>query len=94
MNTIVCTDNDKIDKDSGLVNHLKDPDFFDVEKFPTAKLVITSVSYHNSTQMKIYADLTIKEKTFPIKFQAEVDFEKEEMQTNATILPKTFTLIF
>ncbi|RNC88337.1 MAG: YceI family protein [Winogradskyella sp.] len=85
MNTIVCTDNDEIDKDSGLVNHLKDPDFFDVKKYPIAKLVITSVSYHNATQMKIFADLTIKDITLPIHFEAKVNYTKKEMTTRFKI---------
>ena len=85
MNTIVCTDNDKIDKDSGLVNHLKDPDFFNVKKFPTAKLVITKVDYHNASEMKVYADLTIKDVTLPINFQAKVDYQKKEMTTRFKI---------
>ncbi|GGI56451.1 YceI family protein [Winogradskyella haliclonae] len=85
MNSIVCTDNNKVDKDSGLVNHLKDPDFFDVKKYPTAKLAITSVTYHNHTQMKIYANLTIKDVTLPINFRAEVDYQKKEMTTRFKI---------
>ena len=36
MNSIVCNDIEKADANASLVDHLKDPDFFDVKKFPTA----------------------------------------------------------
>ena len=79
MNSITCDDLDNPTGNKNLVNHLKDPDFFDVAKHPKAKLVITSVKYHNQTEMKINADLTIKGITKPIDFQAKVDFKKAQM---------------
>ncbi len=79
MNSITSTDIENKKANEGLVNHLKDPDFFDVAKYPKAKLVITSVNYHNQTEMKIIADLTIKGITKPIDFNAEVNFEKKQM---------------
>lgn len=85
MNSIACDDIEKADANEGLVNHLKDPDFFDVAQFPEAKLVITRVQYHDPTHMKVFADLTIKGITVPIDFQAEVNFEKEQMITRFKI---------
>ena len=38
MTSIVCDDIETADANEGLVNHLKDPDFFDVENFKEAKL--------------------------------------------------------
>lgn len=46
-----------------LIGHLKSKDFFVVEKYPTAKLVIKSVVGKVAT-----ADLTIKDKTNEVKF--------------------------
>ena len=85
MNSIVSTDNGKIDKNSGLVKHLKNQDFFEVDKFPLAKLEITGVSYNDETSIKIFANLTIKEITLPIDFRAEVDYEKEQLTTKFKI---------
>ncbi|WP_299336710.1 YceI family protein [uncultured Psychroserpens sp.] len=85
MTSISCEDIEKADANESLVNHLKDPDFFDVAQFPEAKLVITRVKYHDSTHMKVFADLTIKGITLPIDFQAEVDFEKKQMTTRFKI---------
>ena len=85
MHTVKSTDMDKEEARKDLDEHLKNEDFFDVEKFPIAKLVITNVSYHDATHMKIYADLTIKDITLPINFQAEVDYEKKQLTTKFKI---------
>lgn len=85
MQTIICLDIKDEEANEGLVNHLKDPDFFDVTNFPKASIVITHVEYHEQTRMKVYADLTIKGITKPITFQAEVDFEKQQMTTKFKI---------
>ncbi len=85
MNTIALIEKDEIDYDNGLVNHLKDEDFFDVKKFPIAKLVITDARYHDPTHLLVLANLTIKESTLPIEFEAEVDFQNQQMMTKFEI---------
>ncbi|WP_299887094.1 YceI family protein [uncultured Lacinutrix sp.] len=82
MNTIINTDGDYSE---GLVNHLKNDDFFDVPKFPTSKLVITEVNYLEVMLLEVKANLTIKGITLPIKFKAEVNYEKLEMTTKFKI---------
>lgn len=60
-----------------LEGHLKSPDFFGVEKHPSAKLEITRViSRGTPGDYKVLANLTIKENTNPIKFFANIA-EKE-----------------
>ena len=85
MHSILNTDIKEEEANEDLVNHLKNEDFFDVKKFPTAKLIFTNVSYHNTTTMKIYANLTIKDVTLPINFRAEVDYELKQMTTKFKI---------
>jgi polyisoprenoid-binding protein YceI len=85
MNSMTNLDMDKEDAKASLIDHLKDPDFFDVAKYPEAKLVFTKVEYHNATEMKIYADLTIKGNTQNISFQAKADFEKQQLTTKFKI---------
>lgn len=85
MTSIICNDLESQKAKDGLVKHLKDPDFFDVANYKDAKLVITSVNYHTATTMKVFANLTIKGITKPINFNAEVDFEKEQMTTRFKI---------
>ncbi len=59
-----------------LEGHLKSDDFFGAENYPTAKFVITEViSRGKPGDYRISGDLTIKESTNPIKFNAMV---KEE----------------
>ena len=85
MNSIVSTDIDNPKANKGLVDHLKNEDFFDVKKHPIAKLVITDVEYHDRTHVQMKADLTIKGITLPVKFQAEMNYEKLYMTTKFKI---------
>jgi polyisoprenoid-binding protein YceI len=56
-----------------LEGHLKSDDFFGVEKFPTAKFVITQViSRGTPGSYRITGDLTIKESTKSIRFNADI----------------------
>lgn len=54
-----------------LVGHLMSDDFFGVETYPTAKLVITKVG-PGEGGLSVTGDLTIKGKTAPITFTATV----------------------
>jgi polyisoprenoid-binding protein YceI len=61
-----------------LNGHLKNGDFFEVEKFPTASFKITSVKKNSD---KIYnslvtGNLTVKGKTNPITFPAKIAYSK------------------
>ncbi|MFC0605699.1 YceI family protein [Winogradskyella pulchriflava] len=85
MNSITCLDIESDEGKANLVDHLKNEDFFDVEKFPTAKLVITSVEYYETNQMKIYANLTIKGITLPVEFHAEANYKTRQMVTKFKI---------
>ncbi|HVN58156.1 MAG TPA: YceI family protein [Bacteroidales bacterium] len=53
-----------------LEKHLKSADFFDVEKYPTAKLVLKSSESFDKGTAVVKADLTIKGVTNPIEFKA------------------------
>ena len=53
-----------------LEKHLKSPDFFDVEKFPTAKLVLKSSESFDKGSAVVKGELTIKGVTNPIEFRA------------------------
>lgn len=56
-----------------LTGHLKSEDFFGVAKYPTAKFVITKVvSRGTPGAYKIIGNLTIKETTKEIRFNADV----------------------
>jgi polyisoprenoid-binding protein YceI len=72
MNSITCTDlqGEWADK---LVGHLKSDDFFGVSSYPTSKFVVTKViSRGKPGEYKLVGNLTIKNKTKEIKFDANV----------------------
>lgn len=70
MSSINVTDLEGENKGK-LEGHLKSDDFFGVETYPTAKLVITSAAKKNDGTYGVVADLTIKEETHPVTFDLE-----------------------
>ena len=58
------------ENNSRLMGHLKSDDFFGVEKFPVAKLVITGSTPFDKGSGTISGNLTIKDVTNPIEFKA------------------------
>jgi len=77
MNSIINTDIPSDDEyNIKLVNHLKSPDFFDVEKFPTATFEITDVSELEG-ELSVSGNLTIKETTKNITIPTAMIFDNE-----------------
>ena len=74
MSSLTCTDLSGENKEK-LEGHLKSEDFFGVEKYPSAKLVITSASQKGNGIYGVVGDLTIKETTRPITFDLKMDTE-------------------
>ena len=66
-----------------LDGHLKSADFFDVEKHPTAKFVITKAEQTGS-DAKITGNLTIKGITHEITFPAKVEIKDHTLTATAT----------
>lgn len=72
MNSIVCLDIEDEAKNADLVNHLKSADFFEVETYPTAGFEITSAEKKGENMYSLTGNLTMKETTRSITFDAEV----------------------
>jgi polyisoprenoid-binding protein YceI len=70
MNTI---EDEKHAKNNGLVDHLKEPDFFDVKKFPSSTIVLAKAVSINNENRKVAGNLTIKGITQPVTFPANVE---------------------
>lgn len=85
MNSMTNNDIDDEEGKEGLINHLKDPDFFDVSKYPLAKLVITKVTYESDTLLVINANMTIKDQTHPVQFRADADYDNKQLHTKFKI---------
>lgn len=77
LNTITSDEN--LDR---LVTHLKSADFFNVEQYPEAKLVINNVVPGVDAYL-VEADLTIKDITAPVVFSADLRQEGETMMATA-----------
>lgn len=73
--------------------HLKDGDFFEVEKFPTATFEITKVSPTEDDDYNsiLEGNLTIKETTQSVKFKANVKISENEVSiaTEPTDIDRT-----
>jgi len=67
MTTLANTDQSG-DGRKKLEGHLKSPDFFNTEEFKTSKLVFKTIAQGKPGIYSITADLTIKGKTNPVKF--------------------------
>lgn len=74
MHTIINTDGKYSEM---LVGHLKNEDFFDVEKYPIAQLEILSVKYLNNTEIETHANLTIKGITNKINFNSVLEDSRD-----------------
>jgi polyisoprenoid-binding protein YceI len=83
MNTI---EDKKHERDNKLVNHLKDPDFFDVEKFPFSTIVITSIASIDGENKKITGNLTIKGITHAVTFPAKIEIKDGVIQSNGKLI--------
>jgi len=83
MNTI---EDEKHRSDNGLINHLKDPDFFDVKKFPISTIVLTKAVLINDEHTKVTGNLTIKGITHPITFPAKIEIKDGIVKMNSKLV--------
>ncbi len=72
MNTITVTDITDKEYNKKLVDHLNGEDFFATATNKTAKIVIKSATKVKDNTYKITGDLTVKGKTAPVTFDADV----------------------
>lgn len=73
MNSIVCLDIPADDESNAkLVGHLKSADFFGVDSFPQAKMMITRVESIEGNSYKVTTNLTIKNITNEVNFVTRV----------------------
>jgi polyisoprenoid-binding protein YceI len=68
-----------------LVGHLKSDDFFSVESFPTAGLVIKKIGKGDNGAAQITASLTIKGKTEEVTFPAVVKIDGDNLMASAEL---------
>lgn len=86
MNSITCTDMQG-EGASKLVGHLKSDDFFGVATYPTAKFVITrAIPTDSKGNYKIVGNLTIKNTTKEVKFNANVVDKGSEVNASGKLV--------
>ena len=86
MTSITCSDIESEKKNKYLVDHLKDEDFFDVNKFPEAKLVVNRVKNLEGSQFEMKGNMTIKGITNPVSFNADIKINRNSYTAIAKIV--------
>lgn len=85
MNSIVCLDIENAGGNAKFVGHLKNDDFFSVDKYPTSKIVITKLvrlkDNDKGLTHNVYGNLTIKGITEEIVFPAAIRVDAEGKAT-------------
>jgi polyisoprenoid-binding protein YceI len=91
LQTIEVLDIPKTDENNKkLTDHLRSADFFDVDKFPKAKLVIKSSKKMADDQYEVMGDLTIKETTLPVTIPVKISMtDKETVATGNLKIDRT-----
>jgi len=74
MNSLICTDIEPGEDNDNMIGHLRSNDFFAIDSFQTAAIIITSATEDekNENYYNVTADLTIKGITNAIEFPAMV----------------------
>ncbi|MEO1433961.1 MAG: YceI family protein [Bacteroidota bacterium] len=75
MNSLICTDLEG-EKKANLEGHLKSPDFFEVEAYPTATFQVTNATALSNDSLATHAisgNLTMKDVTKNVTFRAQVN---------------------
>lgn len=73
MTSIVVTDIDDPKTKGDFLAHLQNDDFFSVDKFKTAKLLIKETVKKGTNMLLLKGNLTIKDITNPVSFTATVE---------------------
>lgn len=86
MNTITLTDKKDTSSDNGLVSHLKDPDFFDVKKYPKGTFQLTKATkLSEDTSYQLTGQLTLRAITQEIHFPAKIIRNGEQIAATASL---------
>lgn len=86
MNTITLTDKKDTSSDNGVVSHLKNPDFFDVKKYPRGTFKLTkAIRAPSDSSYYITGQLTLRAITQEIQFPATIVRNGEDIVATASL---------
>ena len=91
MSTMANTDGGY---NEGLMDHLKNEDFFDVQKHPKAKFVLTKIEPVKNGDMRITGNLTIKGITKPVIANAHLDRSNRSFGTRLKIDRTEWNIVY
>ena len=85
MNTMVCTD-EGMDEDTkgNLIGHLKSDDFFGVEQFPYAQILLNEFIADGSNGLA-YGEIRIRDIAQPVKFPYTISSENGTITVDASL---------
>lgn len=86
MTSIVITDIEDSKTHNDFLAHLKNDDFFSVDKFNTAKLEITGSTQTGNNHLTVSGNLVIKEMTHPVNFHAKVEIFTDFLHSMGEII--------
>jgi polyisoprenoid-binding protein YceI len=86
LNTLVCTDIEDKTYNGKLIGHLRSDDFFSVDKFPSAKYVVTKVVPKSGNVYDVTGDLTIKGITKSVTVPVTVKTTSKGAEATGTLV--------
>jgi polyisoprenoid-binding protein YceI len=86
LNTITSTDVTDPTYNAKLIGHLKNDDFFGVDKFPKASFVLSSITPKTGDEYLVKGKLTIKGITNDIEFPAIIKNDGKKVNATAKII--------
>lgn len=86
LNTLVCTDIEDKTYNGKLIGHLRSDDFFSVDKFPSAKYVVTKVVAKSGNVYDVTGDLTIKGITKSVTVPVTVKTTSKGAEATGTLV--------
>ena len=86
MTSIVITDIEDKEPNQNFLTHLQNDDFFSVDKFKTAKLVISNAVQLEKDKQQIEGTLTIKDISHPVSFTASVEIFADYLHSLGEII--------
>ena len=89
MTSIAVTNLNDGGEKRDLESHLKDKDFFEVQKFPQAEFVITEVLPSNLPAFNwvVRGDLTIKDKSHPVNIPVKMTIDGDKLEATSATFP-------
>ena len=85
MNSITVEDLKNESMNKKLTNHLKSDDFFSVEKHPNSRLELKEVVHKSGKDYTFTGDLTIKNITHPVTFDATMDVKDGKLTAKGDV---------